>query len=464
MTTQELIILYFIYGLSFFTMGLSCLFQYYKHKDFLFKNSLLHLALFGLIHGVSEWLIMFNRNPLYSEYTNSLTQIILLLYGISFLFMAFFAINLLSSLRPYRQLLRVIILSIYGIWLTTVLYVLYQYDFNSLNIRDGLILFTRYITALPTGIFTSIILWIYQKELKKRSLNKLVILIKMLAMVIFLYTLSTGLVGEYFLFFPAQFINRDAFIERFNIPIEIFRIVFAISITMIMYVFMFLYEIILKVHNERLLKYQISRLEHRKLGSQLHDGVLQQLFIANLNLNQLEHNETSAVEIVRVQDSIQESINEIRAFLKSPIIQSVNIEELNIEIVNFLKSELNSRIKFNINFNVPSIYAQPIDIQALNNLMFIIKEFTYNMKKHSKANLINITCEGKSDGLSLILEENGKGFIKEEIDSKLHFGLQSIRNRVDVCKGIIKWDTKNKTKCSIFIPWEGLIYDSIINR
>lgn len=464
MNAQEMIILYFIYGLAFFAMGLSCFLQYYKHKDFLFRNSLLHLAAFGLIHGFSEWFIMFNRIPLFEEYSNMLTLIILFLYGISFMFMALFALNLLSILKPYRKILKVVIFILYGVWFFTILYVLIRYDFNSLYIRDGLILFNRYSTAMPSGVFTSIVLWIYQKELKQAKLPRLAILIKLMSIVIFLYTLSTGLVGEYFHIFPAHFINRDAFIERFNIPIEIFRIIFAISITIIVYIFMFLYELNLKEHNERQFKHLISRIEHRKLGSHLHDGVLQQLFIANLNLDQLEQKGNSTLEMERVRNSIQESINEIRAFLKSPVIQSVNFDDLRIEIENFI--DLNLEVKYHREFifNIPSIYAQPLDTQSLNNILYIIKEFVINMKKHSIANFISITCEGIPNGLVIVLEENGKGFKLEDVNSKEHFGIMSIQSRVNVCEGKIKWDTKNKTKCSIFIPWKGLNYDTFINR
>lgn len=149
-------------------------------------------------------------------------------------------------------------LVLYAFWFFTIVYVLVQYDFNSLLIRDGLILFNRYITAMPAGIFTSISLFVYQKELIQAKLFRLAILIKLLAVVVFLYTLSTGLLGEHFDIFPAHFINRDAFIERFNIPIEIFRILFAIGITILIYGFMFLYELNLKEHHDRQFKAQIS--------------------------------------------------------------------------------------------------------------------------------------------------------------------------------------------------------------
>lgn len=150
--------------------------------------------------------------------------------------------------------------------------------------------------------------------------------------------------------------------------------------------------------------------------------------------------------------------------MKSPVIQSVDLDDLRVEIETYLDEELSSKYLCDFTFNIPLIYAQPIDIQALNNILYIIKEFVINMKKHSSATMIFISCDGTPLGLSLTLEENGKGFKMDTVDRQHHFGILSIQNRVEVCAGKIKWDTKNKTKCSIFIPWKGLNYEPAIDR
>src|SRR5680860_1871716 len=47
--------LYFIYGLSFYTMGIAVFMQYRSYSKFSLAYSMPFLAVFGLLHGLSEW-------------------------------------------------------------------------------------------------------------------------------------------------------------------------------------------------------------------------------------------------------------------------------------------------------------------------------------------------------------------------------------------------------------------------
>ena len=53
-------ILFFIYGLSFFSLGISALQQrVLKDTDIPLLNSINILGAFGVIHGLGEWLLIF---------------------------------------------------------------------------------------------------------------------------------------------------------------------------------------------------------------------------------------------------------------------------------------------------------------------------------------------------------------------------------------------------------------------
>ncbi|MHB9095053.1 MAG: hypothetical protein ACYC21_10295, partial [Eubacteriales bacterium] len=47
--------LYLLYGLSFYTMGVAIALQYRSYSSFRLANSLSLLAAFALLHGLSEW-------------------------------------------------------------------------------------------------------------------------------------------------------------------------------------------------------------------------------------------------------------------------------------------------------------------------------------------------------------------------------------------------------------------------
>ena len=51
--------IYFIYGLAFFMFGFSILHYPMENSIFKFTRELKYLGVFGILHGISEWLVMF---------------------------------------------------------------------------------------------------------------------------------------------------------------------------------------------------------------------------------------------------------------------------------------------------------------------------------------------------------------------------------------------------------------------
>ncbi|MDD2369425.1 MAG: hypothetical protein PHQ90_08990, partial [Sulfuricurvum sp.] len=51
--------IYFFYGLAFFLFGFSILHYPMENSIFKFTRELKYLGVFGILHGISEWLVMF---------------------------------------------------------------------------------------------------------------------------------------------------------------------------------------------------------------------------------------------------------------------------------------------------------------------------------------------------------------------------------------------------------------------
>ena len=56
---SHMVLVFFVYGLSFFLLGTAVLFQTRKGSGFKIGQHLWLLAGFGLLHGLNEWLDMF---------------------------------------------------------------------------------------------------------------------------------------------------------------------------------------------------------------------------------------------------------------------------------------------------------------------------------------------------------------------------------------------------------------------
>ena len=93
------IIIYFIYGLAFFSMGLLVIMEGGRSSDERVRKALRPLAGFGLVHGVHEWLEMFVliANLSGQNVSPYITGVQISLLSFSFLSLAAFGAYLLAK-------------------------------------------------------------------------------------------------------------------------------------------------------------------------------------------------------------------------------------------------------------------------------------------------------------------------------------------------------------------------------
>ena len=84
----------------------------------------------------------------------------------------------------------------------------------------------------------------------------------------------------------------------------------------------------------------------------------------------------------------------------------------------------------------------------------LIQELTNNILKHAEANNILLQLLQNQDGLTIIVEDDGKGFNVQEALRKKGLGLSSVQSRVEFLKGKIDWDSVigEGTTVSVQIP------------
>jgi hypothetical protein len=104
---SSLTLVFFIYGLAFFTMGLLVALEGGRASDRRLRHALRPLAVFGLLHGLHEWMEMFERlgQPAASGAQLALWQgLRLAMLSFSFLSLTAFGASLLSPTEQARRL------------------------------------------------------------------------------------------------------------------------------------------------------------------------------------------------------------------------------------------------------------------------------------------------------------------------------------------------------------------------
>ncbi len=231
---ENLVYVYFFYGLAFFSLGLVVLLESGRASEFRFARALRPLALFGFVHGVHEWFEMFQifavRTLAYQPGTLDETFRLLTLLA-SFLLLLIFGVRLLPGAEdsPGREVIQVMLMAV--LWLVAVAFVAWQYNATWPQIWTAADVLARYGLAIPGSALAALALIRERRDFHARGMSQYGRSLLWAAVAFLVY----GVFGQLFvrssLIFPSQTINSAMFLRIFGIPIQLLRTVSALAIT-----------------------------------------------------------------------------------------------------------------------------------------------------------------------------------------------------------------------------------------
>jgi hypothetical protein len=145
MSRSNLALVFFLYGLAFFSMGMIVWLERGRGSDRRLRHALLPLAAFGLIHGIHEWQEMFQiLGLLPAQETAELLWegLRLALLAFSFLSLAAFGASLLSPNERIRRISLLLPLAMAAIWVFGLLIMRGRYTIQS-GLLDMVDVWTR---------------------------------------------------------------------------------------------------------------------------------------------------------------------------------------------------------------------------------------------------------------------------------------------------------------------------------
>lgn len=204
--------------------------------------------------------------------------------------------------------------------------------------------------------------------------------------------------------------------------------------------------------------------ERIRISSELHDTVVQE--IKKIRIESQNENPNSE----KISETATESMNKIRSICNDLVPQEVNmdIKDINLsETISFFCKKFQERTNIECTFvsdkNIPQIKSS----EKLLHIIRIVQEALNNIEKHSEATncsviirkskirfieskwkfIVSILKSKRKSGniddskFVIFITDNGKGIPKEVLKSdsdsegKMHFGLQSMRNRAKLIGG-----------------------------
>jgi signal transduction histidine kinase len=102
--------------------------------------------------------------------------------------------------------------------------------------------------------------------------------------------------------------------------------------------------------------------------------------------------------------------------------------------------------------------ARALPPKVENHLLRVALEAVTNALKHARASMINLSLEYADDGMTLVVEDDGRGFDATKLPplSSGHFGLFGMRERAEKVNGrlTIESEAGNGTTISLSVPVE----------
>ena len=220
-------------------------------------------------------------------------------------------------------------------------------------------------------------------------------------------------------------------------------------------------EDVKNIYDKNLLETQLEMQEQtfQDISREIHDNIGLSLTLAKLQLNTINYSEEN-----KIVENIGSSVDLIsKALLDlSDVSKSLNSELIkNNGLYNTLRNETDKICrsgKYNIEFTEEG---NIVFLSAHKELILfrIAQEALNNILKHAQANEITIVLRYDTCHISLLVEDNGIGFNKAEIEKpgsvKLNNGLTNMRTRTALLGGTLSIESSagKGTRISITSPY-----------
>jgi two-component system, NarL family, sensor kinase len=197
--------------------------------------------------------------------------------------------------------------------------------------------------------------------------------------------------------------------------------------------------------------------ERKRLGFELHDGVGPLLSLAKLNVTALLQKPQLAPERkLMILQNTEGTINEVLKEMKqisNNMAPLVLLEKGFPDAVKDLVGKLNQSSAYKVTLDMMGLNSR-MEPYLEHSLYRTIQEALNNVMMHAEGTEINIQIIQNHEDLTVMIEDNGKGFDPSQVDGKKGMGLKSAASRIQSLKGELLIDSAQGrgTIITIIVP------------
>ncbi len=462
MTSQYITIIYFFYGLAFYSMGLLVSIEGGRSSDPRLRRALRPLAGFGLIHGIHEWSEMLSLSGVSFGNAALFDSVRLAILSFSFLSLAAFGSYLLATTPTTQRLVMLVPLTLEAVWVFGLVYFRSHYSPDEIwSVAD---VWTRYTLAIPASVLTAIGLIVQQRAFRRAGLIRFG-QDALLAAVAFGWY---GLVGQAFPnaspLPPSDVVNSQLFQEWFGFPVQLLRAFVAVgaSVFVVRFLRAFQVEIDRQIaslqagrlqeaeERERLRSELFKRVvsaqesERQRIARELHDETGQALTAIGMGLRGV----SSSLQASKVEQAVQglhqlealttHSLNELQRLTSD--LRPSHLDDLGLpSALRWYASDVEGRTSLAVRVEIHGTERE-ISSSIKTAVFRIVQEALTNVVKHAGAKTTLVTLRYKDEEVSVRVEDDGRGFDPQAAGSgkRVSWGLKNIEERTTLLGGKFK--------------------------
>ncbi len=194
--------------------------------------------------------------------------------------------------------------------------------------------------------------------------------------------------------------------------------------------------------------------ERMRIAQDLHDslGGLLSTVKAHFETIQGKIKQLDELNITKkTNELIDEACVEVRRISHNMVPHALTLSGLPLVLEDLVENMRNEG--FNVDLEVQN-FPENLTKTQQATLYRLVQEVISNIRKHAETKNVLIQMLGNSNGLSLIIEDDGIGFDYEKALATNGIGIESINSRVMYLDGTVDWDTQSGkgTTLTIYIP------------
>ena len=457
-------VVYFLYGLAFFSMGLLVAFEGGRSADERLRKALRPLIGFGIVHGLHEWLKMFDGLLTQLGHPNhpELVGVELAMLAFSFLSLAAFGGFLLSKTETAQRVSLIVPLALETIWVFGLANFISDYKGAELiAVAD---VWTRYVLAIPASVLAAVGLVAQQRAFRQAGLVTFGRDSLWAAVAFGWY----GLIGQTFVpaspIPPSTFLNENLFLSLFGFPVQIFRAVTASAAAFFVVRFLRAFQVetehqIADLQEERLRESEqreamrgelfrrvvtAQEAERQRIARDLHDETGQSLTAIGLGLRglstTLKKNPAQAADTLHKLESLAaDSLSELQRLITD--LRPSHLDDLGLPAaLRWYGGKVAERTGLKVRVDIFGEEKTMVDAAKIA-VFRIVQEALNNIIKHAGATSIFIQLSFEPTRIHVTVRDDGQGFdpdiVRKRQTSRPSLGLAGMNERAALLGGTV---------------------------